>query len=166
MALQKKYKTFHPSPARPSTVEAGMRRLAIVGAVLGALVFAESAGACSCVELKPKEAKRQADAVVVARLVEVVPLTEFQSEFRYEVVRTYKGGSAMQPGGPISVLSASMGSACGLPTELERHYGLFLSRAPDGWHGSSCAAMGPRKLAAAMRGRGSERRGSPPGCAS
>jgi hypothetical protein len=118
------------------------------------------------VALKPKEAKRDADAVVVARLVEVVPLTAFQSELRYEVLRTYKGGGATQPGDSISVLSASMGSACGLSTELERRYGLFLSRAADGWHGSSCAAMGPRRLAAAMNDRGRERRGFSPGCAS
>jgi hypothetical protein len=102
------------------------------------------------VELKPRAAMRQADAVVVGRLVEVVPRGEYTSEFRYEVKRTYKGGRAMSPGNAISVLSVSMGSACGLPTELERHYGLFLSRREDGWHGSSCASMAPRRLAAAL----------------
>jgi hypothetical protein len=94
---------------------------------------------------------QRADAVIVGRLTEVVPRDEYKSELRYEIVRTYKGGAALRTGRVISVLSASDGSACGLPTRLEKHYGLFLVRREDGWRGGSCGEMSPRRLAAAVR---------------
>jgi hypothetical protein len=134
--------------------------------VLIALAGAGSAVACSCVNTTPAEGLQRADAAIVGRLVEVVPRTEYKSEFRFEVRRLYKGERVLAPGKVVSVLSASSGSACGLPTELGRHYGLFLARRGGRWHGSSCATIGLRKLHAAARDvrRWDSDASAPPGC--
>jgi len=129
---------------------------------LGALVYAGSAQACSCTRIAPEAAIREADAVIVGRLIAVVPRNAYRSEFRYEVVRSYKGGRAVRAGRTISVLSAPKGSSCGLPTELGRHYGLFLSRQEDWWRGGLCAAMAPRRLASAERAAANAKASSSP----
>ncbi len=131
-------------PGRRSSIAA------IVWVLLG-LVLAGSAAACTCANLPPAEKLRAADAAIVARLVEVVPRSTYEAEFRYEVVRRYKGGRAVAPGTTVAVMSAPFGAACGLPQQTGRHYGLLLARSGGRWRGNSCATAEPRELAVAAR---------------
>lgn len=130
-----------------------MRRLSIAAAivVLGALVFAGGAQACSCVNRAPQEALRDADAAVVAQVVEVVPRDDYSADYRLWVHRVFKGRS-LRRGMTITVRSASSGAACGLPQAGGHRYGMFLGRGEDGWRGSLCGLFAPRELVAAGSG--------------
>ncbi len=123
---------------------------AVAIVVLGALLFSSGAQACSCLELAPRAALRQADAAVVGTLVEVV-VDQQRAEYHYRVQRVYKGPNAMRPGREISVNSAANGAACGLPPTVGRRYGLYLGRRSDGWHGSLCGLFDPAEMAAVAR---------------
>ena len=69
-----------------------MRRLSIAVAIviLGALAFAGSAQACSCVRMAPSEAMQRADAAIVGKLVKVVPRGRLRADYRYRVQHVYK----------------------------------------------------------------------------
>jgi hypothetical protein len=157
----------------------GARRLfaaAIVG--LGLLVFTGSAQACTCASLPAKAALRSADAVIVARLLEVVPRDAYRSDFRYRVQRVYKSAAGLRPGAAVLVRSSSDGSACGLPDAVGRRYGLLLSAEDEavagepygaGWRGASCGEFSPGRLRSMVReasGRGGQRIGALASCAS
>ena len=118
--------------------------------VLGALLFSSGAQACSCLDLAPRAALRQADAAVVGALVEVV-VDGQRADYHYRVQRVYKGPNAVRPGREISVSSAAHGAACGLPPTVGRRYGLYLGRRSDGWHGSLCGLFDPAEMAAVAR---------------
>lgn len=120
---------------------------AVAIVVLGALLFSSGAQACSCLEMAPRAALRQADAAVVGTLVEVVVNSQ-RADYHYRVQRVYKGPSAVRPGREISVSSAAHGAACGLPSTVGRRYGLYLGRRSDGWHGSLCGQFDPAEMAA------------------
>ena len=122
---------------------------AIVG--LGALVFAGSAQACSCVRTAPAKAMRQADAAIVGKLVEVVPRSPLKADYRYRVQRVYKRGRGIRRGRMISVRSATQSAACGLPRGTGRRYGLLLERDRRRWTGGLCGVFKPR-LVASRRG--------------
>lgn len=161
-----------------------MRRLSLAAAivVLGALVFSAGARACSCAQMTPAEAMRQADAAIVGRLVNVVPRGRVQADYRYRVQRVYKGGGEIREGRVISVRSASASSACGLPSRTGRSYGLLLNEASAGpregaergaapghaWTGGLCGVVAPRKLRSAPVGGGGRGRAAqgPGYCAS
>ena len=83
--------------------------------VLGALAFAGSAQACSCVRMAPSEAMQRADAAIIGKLVKVVPRGRLKADYRYLVQHVYKGGAGIRRGGLLSVRSARQSSACGLP---------------------------------------------------
>ncbi len=131
----------------------GLRRLSIAVAivVLGALAFAGSAQACSCVRMAPSEAMQRADAAIVGKLVKVVPRGRLRADYRYRVQRVYKRGSGIRRGRTISVRSARQSSACGLPHGTGRRYGLLLRRDRSRWTGGLCGVFRPR-LADAPRG--------------
>lgn len=128
-----------------------MRRPAFAAAivVLGVLLFSSSAQACSCIERTPRQALREADAAVVARLVEVVPGNGYSAQYRYLVRRVYKGGRAVRAGKTVSVRSGVNGASCGFPVDEDRWYGLFLDRSGNRWTGGLCGLVAPRQLAAA-----------------
>jgi len=137
------------------------------------LVFTAGAQACSCLELNPRAALRQADAAVVARLVRVEPVDHYGADYIYLVRRVYKGGKGIRAGETISVRSGINGASCGLPDDKVRWYGLFLSHGGDLWRGGLCGLAAPRELAAAAGGlhRGDDLAGSAassasPDCAS
>jgi hypothetical protein len=131
-----------------------LRRLAPVAVVvLGALVFAGSARACSCVSLGAREAMRQADAAIVGRLVKVIPRSESRADYRYRVRRVYKSGPGIQRGRMISVRSAGDSAACGLPDRVGRNYGLLLSRDEGIWTGGLCGVRRPGALDSAAYSR-------------
>jgi hypothetical protein len=129
----------------------GARRLAAFAAIagLGALLFSSSAQACSCLQRTPREAFREADAAIVGRLVEAVPLDAHSAEYRYRVRRAYKAGTGIRAGEEVAVRSGIGGASCGLPRDEERWYGLFLYRSAGRWSGGSCGLLPPRRLAAA-----------------
>lgn len=149
-----------------------VRRPAFAAAivVLGALLFSSGAQACSCIERTPREALREADAAIVARLVRVVPANGYSADYRYLVRRAYKGGRAIRAGETISVRSGLNGASCGFPLDEDRWYGVFLSRSGNRWTGGLCGLVAPRQLSAAATAL---RKGDPPasgsttsGCAS
>jgi hypothetical protein len=146
-----------------------VRRLSIVTAlvVLGAVVFAASASACSCAPQAPAEALREADAAIVGRLVGVEPRGRFRADYRYEVRRVYRGES-LEPGQMLTVRSGRRAAACALPRRLDHRYGLFLVEERGLWLGGICAVIEPRRLwHAAHRQPGAARRSSeraPGGC--
>jgi hypothetical protein len=117
--------------------------------VLGALLFSSGAQACSCIERTPRQALREADAAVVARLVKVVPANGYSAQYRYLVRRAYKRGAGIRAGETISVRSGVNGASCGFPIDEDRWYGLFLYRSENRWTGGLCGLVAPRQLAAA-----------------
>lgn len=147
-----------------------VRRLPIVGAlvVLLLLAFAGSAHACSCAPMAPGRSLREADAAVVGRLVEVVPVGRFRADYRYRLQRVFRGGKAIEPERILSVRSARRAAACALPRRLGHDYGLFLIRARGLWVSGICGVIEPDRLRLAAEHRPrAARRGSdgPPGCA-
>jgi hypothetical protein len=121
--------------------------------VLGALLFSSGAQACSCVEMSPRAALRQADGAVSARLIRVDPVDRHGADYLYRVRRVYKKGPGLRPGEAVSVHSGINGASCGLPDDKVRWYGLFLSRREGQWSGGLCGMAAPREIAAAARGR-------------
>jgi hypothetical protein len=120
---------------------------AVVG--LGALSFSSSAQACSCARMSPEAALRQADAAIVGRLIEVVPVDDYSAEYHYLVRRSYKRGTGIRAGGMVAVRSGRNGASCGLPSDESRWYGLFLNSNEGRWTGGLCGLVAPRRLAAA-----------------
>lgn len=120
----------------------GLRRLSIAAVVvLGALVFATGAQACSCARIPRDEAIGQADAAISGKLLRVIPQSEIRAVFRYRVQRVYKGGHGMRVGDVVSVRSARDSAACGLPAQTGRRYGLALSWSEGGWTSGACALL-------------------------
>jgi hypothetical protein len=129
-----------------------LRRCAIAAVVvLGALVFAGSAQACSCARLELGEAIRRADAAIVGGLVKVVPRNHLRADYRYSVRRVYKRGDGIGRGDVISVRSARDSTACGLPVRTGRRYGLLLTRSGGRWNGGLCGVVRPRELGPGSR---------------
>lgn len=125
-----------------------VRRLPIFGAlvVLVALASAGSAHACSCAPLAPGESLREADAAIVGRLVEVVPVGRFRAEYRYRVQQVFRGGREIESDRMLSVRSARRSAACALPRRLDHEYGLFLIRAEGHWASGICGVIEPHRL--------------------
>jgi len=129
--------------------------------MVGLLVFAASANACSCAPVEPEVAMRSADAAIVGRLIEVVPRRDLAADFRYRVQRVYKSGRGLRKGGVVAVRSNVQSAACGLPTGQNRRYGLFLDRSEGRWAGSLCAVVEPHRLSSAADDSPRRTRGSP-----
>jgi hypothetical protein len=134
-----------------------LRRISLAAAigVLGALVFAGSARACSCARSAPGEAMRRADAAIVGRLVEVIPRSRFRADYRYRVRRVYKAGPGIRRGRTISVRSARQSAACGLPGQTGRRYGLLLAWGEGRWTSGLCGVLKPGELDSAAYRRAS-----------
>jgi hypothetical protein len=113
-------------------------------ATVGALGIGASASACSCAQLAPGEALRQADAALVGELVEVIPRQGGLADYRYEVQHVYK--SVRRIGSFVSVRSSAQSAACGLPREATKRYGLFVSWEGGRWRGGLCGVVAPRQL--------------------
>ncbi len=125
-----------------------VRRLPIVGAlvVLVALASAGSAHACSCAPLAPGESLREADAAIVGRLVEVIPVGRFGADYRYRVQQVYRGRRKIESDRILSVRSTRRSAACALPRRLDHEYGLFLIRTEGRWVSGICGVIEPRRL--------------------
>jgi hypothetical protein len=118
---------------------------------LAVLVFASSAGACSCAPQAPAESLRESDAAIVGRLVKVLPHGRLQADYRYEVLHVYKGRGKVRAGRMLSVRSGRRAAACALPRRPSHRYGLFLARREGHWFGGICGVIEPRRLRHAAR---------------
>lgn len=129
--------------------------------VLAMLVAAESADACSCAPQPPAQSLREADGAVVGRLVRVLPHGALHAVYRYEVLRVYKGGDAIEAGKMVDVRSARRAAACALPRRVGRSYGLFLRQAHGHWFGGICGVVSPRRLRHAAAAQAADSAASP-----
>ncbi|HEU4393063.1 MAG TPA: hypothetical protein VFR04_05430 [Solirubrobacterales bacterium] len=129
----------------------GRVAIAAVAVVLLGLVFAGSASACSCAPAAPAESLAESDAAIVGRLLSVESHGPARSEYRYEVVRVYRGADAIERGSTLAVLSPKGSAACALPDGVGRRFGLFLLRGGGRWVSGLCGVISPRRLWAAAQ---------------
>lgn len=124
------------------------RRIAISAllAVLFGAVGAASALACSCARTSPAQSLATADAAIVGRLLSVAPHGPGRAEYRYRVVRVYRGTDRIRPGRVLPVLAGRDSAGCALPTRTGRNYGLFLLGDRGRWASGICGVLAPRRL--------------------
>ena len=135
--------------------------IAAVAVVLLALVFAGSSLACSCVRSTPAESLARSDAAIVGRLRAVEPRGAGRAEYRYEVLRVYRGRRAIESGAILKVHGSRGSASCGLPERVGGRVGLFLLGGPGRWTGSLCGVVSPHRLRLAARNvKGSSRAGA------
>lgn len=145
----------------------GRVAIAAVSVVLFGLISAGSALACSCAPSTPAESLASSDAAVAARLLAVAPRGATRAEYRYEVLRVYRGRKEIEPGATLKVMSPRGSAACALPDGIGRSFGLFLLGDGRRWVGGLCGVISPRRLRAAARKPGhGQATGSVAGCAS
>jgi hypothetical protein len=120
--------------------------------VLLGLLGVGSALACSCAPTAPVESLARSDAAIVGRLLKVEPRGPARAEYRYRVIRVYRGRAEIRGGSVATVLSGRGSAACALPTRTGRNYGLFLLGERGRWAGGICGVLSPRRLAAAAKG--------------
>jgi hypothetical protein len=147
-------------------VRGGRVAIVAVSVALLGLVFAGGALACSCAPASPAESLAESDAAVVGRLLAVEPRGASRAQYRYEVLRVYRGRDAIERGSVLKVHSPRSSAACGLPDGIGRRFGLFLLGAAGRWTSGLCGVISPRRLAAAAgKPGGGEAAGSSAGCA-
>lgn len=145
----------------------GRHAIAVVLLVLLGLFSAESALACSCAPASPRESLASSDAAIVGRLLGVRRLGPARAEYRYRVIRVYRGAGKIRGGTVATVRSGGDSASCALPSVTGRNYGLFLAGGGGRWAGGICGMISPRRLwAAAKRSEPARARTSPvPSCA-
>jgi hypothetical protein len=135
--------------------------------VLLGLVFAGSAFACSCAPSTPSESLAAADAAITGRLLGVEPHGATRAEYRYEVLRVYRGRDVIARGTTLSVVSPRGSAACALPDRVGRSYGLFLLGDGERWASGLCGVVSPRHLwSAAQKPSNGQAAGSTTDCTS
>lgn len=144
----------------------GRVAIAAVLAVLPGLVFAGSALACSCSPAPPAESLAESDAAVVGRLLGVEPHGATRAEYRYEVLRVFRGHGAIERGAVLRVTSPRGSAACGLPDGIGRRFGLVLLGGPGRWASGLCGVISPRRLGRAAAKPGASRPAFTASCAS
>ncbi|HVY95814.1 MAG TPA: hypothetical protein VHA54_02530 [Solirubrobacterales bacterium] len=130
----------------------GRIAIAALLAVLFGGTGAASALACSCAPATPRESLAAADAAIVGRLLTVAPHGPGRAEYRYRVVRVYRGGDRIGKGTVLTVLSGRGSAGCALPTRTARNYGLFLLGQGGRWASGICGVLTPRRLWRAAQG--------------
>jgi hypothetical protein len=138
------------------------------------LLGADTAMACSCVPLKPREQLKASDAAFIGRLVavrEVDPPAEGEPvgtgdpmDYVYRVGRIYKDGPGINRGKRVRVRSVRDEATCGLPDQVGELIGLFVQRRNHRWHGNLCLTTSARKMRRAFDSAGSAGSPGSPGC--
>ena len=127
---------------------------ALLASLCGA-VGAGSAQACTCAPTTPRESFAAADAAIAGRLLTVAPRGPVRAEYRYRVLRVYRGGGQIRRGAVLTVLSGRDSASCALPARTGRDYGLFLLGRRGRWASGICGVLAPRRLRrAAQRASG------------
>ena len=143
----------------------------ILAVVVGSLIAADSASACSCASSEEPETLRGVDAAVTARLIEVEKLrpkgtgtepSSGRAEFTYRILRVYKGSRRynLREGEELVLKNTTDGANCGLPTKDGKRYGLMLFESRGGLNTNLCGVRGPRELRQAARRSGNARSGA------
>ncbi len=127
-------------------VPGGRIAIAVVSAVLLGLFFAAGALACSCAPAPPAESLARSDAAVVGRLLTVEAHGRARAEYRYRILRVYRGREEIEPGSVLTVMSSRESSACALPTRVGHRYGLFLLGNGEDWASGLCGVLSPHRL--------------------
>ena len=139
-----------------------MRTFGTVGLIVVAvLAVAESAMACSCAIVPPREKLRQADGAVVARLLEVRPVEDGDNtqssadptDFVYRTGKVAQGRSRLRKGRRLVVRSARDDASCGLSGRVGELTGLFLTRDEDRWTSGSCHEIAASQMRRLMRSK-------------
>ena len=133
----------------------GRVAIAAVSVVLLGLVSPGSALACSCAPSSPSGSLAAADAAVTGRLLAVESHGATRAEYRYQVLRVYRGREEIERGSILSVMSPRGPAACALPDRIAHRYGLFLIGSGGSWAGGLCGVVSPRRLWAAAQKPGS-----------
>jgi len=123
-----------------------IRALLFVALAAFALVGAGEAQACVCAKQPLDERLDDADAAVVARLVEVRETSSFppQRTLSFEVDQRVKGDIE-----ETFELRSSAQTDCELDVEEDVPVGLLLTRKPGGeWQGTTCSIVGAGDLVA------------------
>jgi hypothetical protein len=125
------------------------------------LLWAEAAGACSCVPINARDQLKKSDGAFVGRLVavrDVDPPAEGEPigsadpvDYVYRVGRVYNGGPGLHPSHRVRVRSVRSEASCGLPNRVGELIGLFVDRRNHRWHGNLCLTTTPRKMRRAAR---------------
>jgi hypothetical protein len=132
-------------------VRGGRVAIAAASVALLGLICAGSALACSCAPSSPAESLAGSDAAVVGRLLSVDPHGAGRAEYRYEVLRVYRGRDAIDRGSVLMVIGPRGPAACALPERVDRRYGLFLLGSARHWASGLCGVVSPRRLWSAAR---------------
>jgi hypothetical protein len=140
---------------RPGAAIAGL-------AVIGALVPASAASACTCAQQSEKARYRAADAAFVGRLTDVREVDgEYGAAvFRYRVGTSYKRNLREF----VNVRGNTQGPTCGMPTDEGRRYALYLYREAGRWRSNLCLMTTPRKLRRAAEAVGDASMSGSTGC--
>jgi hypothetical protein len=151
--------------------------LACLAALVGALIFAATAAACSCAGPAPgeeksfyREALQRSDGAFVGKLLRKRPVgnAEFPTKaiYVYRVTRAFKAEQRLADR-TVRVRSAADGAACGIEQRIGTRGGLFLYRSGGRWSSNLCLQVSPRDLRRAARSRdGDSRRVSGEPCGS
>jgi len=139
----------------------------LLAALIGLLVTAPSAVACSCVEFPgEKETLQGYEAAATARLIDIKnkdPQSD-RATLVYRILRVYKNKN-LDEGEELVLRNQGDGGACGLPRNKKKRYGLRLYRDRDGRLNSGlCSVLGPRELRRAAERSGNARAADGGGC--
>jgi hypothetical protein len=120
----------------------------LIGFVLAA-IGAETARACSCAYVPPKEQLARSDGAVTARLLRVEPIDDGDdvissvdpTDFVFRTGRVLKGKPQLGRGRRLVVRSARLDASCGLSSDVGDLTGLFLTRSQGRWISGSCSEI-------------------------
>ena len=149
-----------------------MRRAVVVLVLIGSLMGAESASACSCAEdPDEKETLRGFAAAATARLIEIDNIggpNASKSEYVYRLLRVYKGSGRyrLREGEKLRIESYRDGATCGPPRDRGKRYGLGLYRSRGELSTNLCSVMSPKELRRAAQRSGNARSAAGAGCGS
>jgi hypothetical protein len=119
--------------------------VAVATALTVLLVGADTAGACSCAFISPKQQLKQADGAFNGRLLSVEPVEgTTEADFRYRVGVVVKG--PFRRGSVVTLRSPNFDSICGLIRTTGKLYGLFVRRDDGRWTGGLCGTVSPRTM--------------------
>lgn len=137
------------------------------------LATASSAEACSCAEDGEPDTLRGVDAAATARLIDVQrenpgDPNSTGATFTYRLTRVYKGSGRydLREGRKLVLENSTEGSACGLPTDQGKRYGLLLDKFRGELNTSLCGLRSPQELRRAAERSGNIRSAAGTGCGS
>jgi hypothetical protein len=134
--------------------------IALVAALAGLLVGAESAAACTCVPVQFERQLKRADGAFNGRLLSITPVEgTSDARYRYRVGVVVKG--SFRRGQVVTVWSLYGDAMCGLMTGVGEVYGLFVDRKEERWTSSLCATISAKRMRRAADAEGASSGSAP-----